>query len=215
MASRNNSTARNEIIEELKADHQRVKKNFRDAQKLDSQEDGEELRAIVEQACAALDIHTRLEEELFYPAARGVIKEGDLIDEAEVEHGSAKALIAQLRDMSPDDEKYQPMFKVLGECIKHHVKEEETEMFPAVQGRSSVQWEQVQQQMQTMREQLMPEMGLAEDEEGEKEEAVGAADAQSKSRSAPTLGTRSSPSRRRGGGESRPQASDKQEESND
>lgn len=206
MASRNSSTARNEIIEELKQDHQRAKKNFRAAQKLDAQEDGEKLEAIVEQTCAELDIHTRLEDELFYPAAREAIKEGSLIDEAEVEHGSAKALIAQLREMEPDDEKYQPTFKVLGEYINHHVKEEETEMFPAVQGRSGVQWEEVQQQMQTMREQLTSQLSKAGD-------AV--EDTASESRSVQQRSTRSTPSRRRAGAEDRPQASDQQEESNE
>lgn len=207
MASRNNSKARNEIIEELKQDHQRAKKSFRDAEKLDAGEDGEELQAIVEQTCNELDLHTRLEEELFYPAAREAIKEGDLIDEAEVEHGSAKALIEQLRGMGPGDEKYQPTFKVLGEYIKHHIKEEEGEMFPATQGRSKVQWEQVQQQMQTMREELMSEMGLAEAEEADSDAT--------EAESTPTRSTRSMPGRRRSSGENRPQASDRQEESDE
>jgi hemerythrin-like domain-containing protein len=209
MATRNNSKARTEIIEELKEDHQRAKKAFRDAEKLDAAEDADELQAIVEQTCAELDVHTRLEEELFYPAAREVVKDGELLDEAEIEHGSAKALIGQLREMNASDEKYKATFKVLGEYVKHHIKEEETEMFPATQGRSSVQWEQVQQQMQTMREQLISEMGLAEEqaETEEEEETV-----QSRS-SRQTAGTRSTPARRRSVGESRPQAASRKEAS--
>ena len=129
MASRNNSAAKNEIIEELKEDHKRAKQAFRAAEKLDAEEDGEELKAIVDQTCAELEVHAQLEEELFYPAAREALKEADLVDEAEVEHGSAKALIAQLREMSPEDEKYAATFKVLGEYINHHVKEK-NEMSP-------------------------------------------------------------------------------------
>ena len=132
MASRNNSAAKTEIIEELKEDHKRAKQAFREAEKLDAEEDGEELKALVEQTCAELEVHATLEEELFYPAAREVLKDGDLIDEAEVEHGSGKALIAQLRAMGPEDDKYAATFKVLGEYINHHVKEEEGEMFPKV-----------------------------------------------------------------------------------
>ena len=171
MASRNNSAARSKIIEELKEDHKRVKQAFRQAEKLDAEEDGEELREIVEQTCAELEVHARLEEEAFYPVAREVLKDADLIDEAEVEHDSAKALIAQLRQMGPDDEKYAATFKVLGEYVNHHIKEEENEIFPGLEGRSGAEWEAVQEQMTTLRGQLMSEMGLAvEAEEGEEED---------------------------------------------
>ena len=208
MASRNNSAARNEIIEELKEDHKRAKQAFRAAEKLDAEEDGEELKAIVDQTCAELEVHAKLEEEFFYPAAREALKEADLVDEAEVEHGSAKALIAQLREMSPGDKKYAATFKVLGEYINHHVKEEENEMFPALQGRPGVQWEEVQEQMETRRAQLMSEMGLvqeadeAEEEEEERTEATGA-------KSASTRSARSSS--RSGKTEDRPQAAGRRE----
>lgn len=206
MASRNNSAAKSEIIEELKEDHKRVKQAFRAAEKLDAEDDGEELKAIVDQTCAELEVHAQLEEELFYPAAREALKEDDLVDEAEVEHGSAKALIAQLREMSPDDEKYAATFKVLGEYINHHVKEEENEMFPALQGRSGVQWEEVQEQMEARREQLMSEMGLAQDaDEAEKEDANEAA-------SGGAAATRNArPPSRGGKAEERPQAAGRRE----
>jgi hypothetical protein len=164
MAGRSNTRARNEIIEMLKQDHQKVKKAFRDAQKLDPHEDTDELRQLVEQTCAELDVHARLEEELFYPAARDAVQDTELLDEAEVEHSSLKMLVAQLQELSPADEKYAATFKVLGEYVKHHVREEEGQIFEQVGGRSKVQWEELQQQMLTMREQLMSEMGLAEEQ---------------------------------------------------
>ena len=209
MASRNNSAAKNEIIEELKEDHKRVRAAFRAAEKLDAEEDGEELKDIVDQTCAELEIHAQLEEELFYPAAREVLKEADLVDEAEVEHMSAKALIAQLREMSPDDAKYAATFKVLGEYVNHHIKEEENEMFPGLQGRSGAEWEQVQQQMETRREQLMSEMGLMQqadeaDETEEEEESEGTG-----SRTGAARGGRSSS--RGGRTEERPQAAGRRE----
>jgi hemerythrin-like domain-containing protein len=168
MASgRGNSKARNEILEMLKEDHQRVKKAFKAAQKLDPEEDSEALQALVEETCTDIEIHARLEEELFYPAAREALKEQDLIEEAEVEHASAKMLIQQLRELSPDDPKYAATFKVLGEYIKHHVKEEETELFEQLSARTKVQWEELQQQMLALRETLMAEMGVGEEEEEE------------------------------------------------
>lgn len=208
MASRNNSAAKNEIIEELKEDHKRVKAAFRAAEKLDAEEDGEELKEIVDQTCAELEIHALLEEELFYPAAREALKEADLVDEAEVEHNSAKALIAQLREMSPEDEKYAATFKVLGEYVNHHVKEEENEMFPGLQGRSGAQWEEVQEQMQMRREQLMSEMGLTQeaDEADETEE-----DATSEATASRAGAARGRAPSRGGRAEERPQAAGRRE----
>jgi hemerythrin-like domain-containing protein len=209
MASRNSSTARSEIIEELKEDHKRVKQAFRQAEKLDAEEDGEELREIVEQTCAELEVHARLEEEVFYPAAREVLKDEQLIDEAEVEHGSAKALIAQLRGMGPDDEKYAATFKVLGEYVNHHVREEENEIFPGLEGRSGAQWEEVRDQMTTRREELMAEMGLVQEaEEGEEEDETAAEGG----RSAARRGAGAS-ARRGGRAEERPQAAGRREKS--
>ena len=174
MANRGNSRAKNEILEMLKEDHQRVKKAFKTAEKLHQQEEHEELQALVEQTCAEIQVHAQLEEELFYPAAREAVKEEDLIEEAEVEHGSAKALIEQLQGMSPEDPKYMATFKVLGEYLKHHIKEEENELFEQLSsGRSKVAWEELQQQMLTMRETLMAEMGLAEEDGDEQEETQG------------------------------------------
>jgi hemerythrin-like domain-containing protein len=193
MASRGNSRAKNEILEMLKEDHQRVKKAFKTAEKLHQEEEHEELQALVEQTCAEIQVHAQLEEELFYPAAREAVKDEDLIEEAEVEHGSAKALIEQLQGMPPEDPKYFATFTVLGEYLKHHIKEEENELFEQLSsGRSKVAWEELQQQMLTMRETLMAEMGLAEEEGEEQEE---------------TRGTRS-----RSGGRSRSEQSADQEE---
>jgi hemerythrin-like domain-containing protein len=209
MASRNNSMARSEIIEELKEDHKRAKQAFRQAEKLDAEEDGEELREIVEQTCAELEVHARLEEEAFYPVAREVLKEADLIDEAEVEHRSAKALIAQLREMGPENEKYAATFKVLGEYINHHVKEEETEIFPGLQGRSGADWEAVQEQMTTLREQLMSEMGLAQEaEDGEEVDETASQGGRSTGRRGGGASTQ-----RGGRAEERPQAAGRREKS--
>jgi hemerythrin superfamily protein len=153
------SSAKNQAIQMLKADHKKVKKAFKDFEKLDAQEDAEECQALIEQTCSELEVHAELEEQVFYPAARNASKEEDLIDEAEVEHMSAKVLIQQLKEMNSGDEKYAATFKVLGEYIKHHITEEEGEMFKGLT-RAGVDWDAVFEQMQTQRAQLLEEKGL-------------------------------------------------------
>lgn len=73
-----------------------------------------------------------MEEEIFYPAARESIKEEDLLNEAEVEHASAKDLIEQIQGVESSDPMYDAKVTVLGEYVDHHVQEEEKEMFPKV-----------------------------------------------------------------------------------
>jgi hemerythrin-like domain-containing protein len=75
-------------------------------------------------------VHAQIEEEIFYPAAREAMKDQDLLDEAEVEHASAKELIAQIEAMQAGQELFDARVTVLGEYIRHHVKEEQNEIFP-------------------------------------------------------------------------------------
>jgi hemerythrin superfamily protein len=90
-------------------------------------------KKIADQVCTALTLHAQIEEEIFYPATREASKETeDMVDEAVVEHASAKDLIAQILDMDPEDDLYDAKVKVLSEQIEHHVEEEEQEMFPKV-----------------------------------------------------------------------------------
>ncbi len=75
-------------------------------------------------------VHAQIEEEIFYPAAYEALDDDDLLDEAEVEHASAKYLIAQIEASSPSEPLFDAKVKVLGEYVDHHVQEEEKEMFP-------------------------------------------------------------------------------------
>lgn len=120
-----------DAISLLTADHAKVKKLFREFADLKEQNGSEEDKSVlVAQICDELKVHTEIEEGIFYPAVRGVIDDDGLMDEALVEHAAAKELIAQLENMNPDDELYDAKVTVLGEQIQHHVKEEESEMFP-------------------------------------------------------------------------------------
>ena len=108
----------------LKADHRTVEKLFEDFEK--AKGDGRK-KELAERICLELTVHTRIEEEIFYPACEGKVDE-DLLKEAYVEHDGAKVLIAEIEAGGPDDEFYDAKMTVLSEQIEHHVKEEEQRM---------------------------------------------------------------------------------------
>ncbi|MEO7642342.1 MAG: hemerythrin domain-containing protein, partial [Ramlibacter sp.] len=85
-------------------------------------------KEIAAEICRKLTAHAQIEEEIFYPALRAVLKDTDMLAEAEVEHQGAKDLIAQIEAMDQPDEMYDAKVKVLGEYIDHHVKEERNEI---------------------------------------------------------------------------------------
>lgn len=116
-----------DAIKLLKADHKEVKGYFKQYEAL---EGDTEKQALADKICLALTVHTQIEEEIYYPAAREAIDDDDLLDEAEVEHASAKQLIAEIKAMKAADRLFDAKVTVLGEYIDHHVEEEEKEMFP-------------------------------------------------------------------------------------
>ena len=121
-----------DALQLLMADHREVKAMFQHYQKLaEAGRPDDERTLLANEICVALTVHTTIEEEILYPAAREVLtKDEDIVDEAYVEHAGAKSLIAQIREMAQGEPLYDAKVKVLGEYIDHHVKEEETEFFP-------------------------------------------------------------------------------------
>ena len=143
-------------VEILKEQHDKVKKAFKQFEKLD-REDTEAQQQLVQTVCEDLKLHTTLEEELFYPAAREAIDDEDLLNEAQVEHETAKMLIEQLENMSGDDPNFHATFTVLGEYVLHHVKEEEGEMFPQV-NETDLDLEELGTRMRSRMQELMGEI---------------------------------------------------------
>ena len=120
-----------DAVDLLTDDHLEVGALFKQYEKLAKKEaPADQRRTLAQTICDMLKAHTTIEEEIFYPAARRAGIDADLLDEADIEHASAKELIAQIEGGNPDDDHYDAKVKVLGEYITHHVVEEHTEMFP-------------------------------------------------------------------------------------
>jgi len=155
-AKRASSTAGPDAIALLKKDHAEVKAPFKEYDKLaeaDSEAGQREMLAL--QICEMLTVHATIEEEIFYPAARDALSEKneDLLDEAEVEHASAKDLIAQIQSTDASDPLYNAKVKVLGEYIDHHVKEEQNELFPKLTRKMDMK--AIGAQLQARKDELM------------------------------------------------------------
>ena len=136
----------------LKKQHKSVKALFKQVEKT---EDGRRRRQLMEQIAGELKIHTRIEEEIFYPAAReiGTSKAEELVDESFEEHHVVDLVLAELPQVDPEDERFAAKMTVLSELVLHHAEEEESELFPLCEkklGRERLQ--QLGQQMQEMAE---------------------------------------------------------------
>ena len=137
----------------LMKDHKTVKALFEQYEGLSDRSFATK-KKLADQICHELTVHTRIEEEIFYPAVRRPIHDGDLMDEAVVEHASAKELIAQILAMDPTEDLYDAKVTVLSEQIEHHVKEEESDMFPKVR-KTAVDLDALGDEMAARKEQLM------------------------------------------------------------
>ena len=163
-------------LELLMSDHRKVEDLF---EQFEQEKEGDEgtRREIAQQICAELTIHAQVEEELFYPWLREQLEDDDMemVEEAQVEHNTAKDLIAQIEGASDIDEVYNAKVKVLSEYIKHHVQEEENEIFPEVRDEQE-ELDELGQEMAARKGELMEEMGLSDESEGEEGEEMDASE---------------------------------------
>ena len=121
------STTGPDAIALLRADHKHVSDLYEQYEHTRSLA---KKKALVASICLELSIHAQVEEEIFYPAVKAALKDKEMIPEAQVEHATLKELIAQVKDKEPDGEMFDARIKVMSEYTRHHVKEEQTEMFP-------------------------------------------------------------------------------------
>lgn len=136
----------------LREDHKKVSALFDEFEKARS---ASRKKQIVATICHELTVHTTLEEEIFYPAFKAAMKDKELVPEAQVEHQSVKDLIAQVQDQEPGGEDYDAKVKVMGEFVKHHVKEEQNEMFPKAKKSTKLDLVELGRQMAERKQQLM------------------------------------------------------------
>ncbi|MDM0014959.1 hemerythrin domain-containing protein [Variovorax sp. J22P168] len=145
----------------LDADHRKVKKMFGDYETLTKSKSAsapQRKRDLANEICMELTVHAQIEEEIFYPALRETIKATDLLDEAEVEHGTVKDLIAQLEGASEVDDMFDAKVKVLGEYIDHHVKEERNEIFVKARAARGLDLMGMREQLAARKAELMEEL---------------------------------------------------------
>jgi hemerythrin-like domain-containing protein len=174
------SDAPRDAIALLKQDHRAVEQLFKQFEAADD----DELATIAERVCQLLTVHAQIEEEILYPAAKEEFddEDDDLVNEAQVEHNSAKDLIAKIEAMTPEDETFKATVKVLSEYIKHHVKEEETELFPKIK-KTDLDLKEMGSELAERKMALMEELGIDEEAPAEsRKRASGAARASAKAR---------------------------------
>jgi hemerythrin superfamily protein len=152
----------------LKADHKEVAAMFEEFLAGDLDDDARD--ELAEKICKALSVHAQIEEEIFYPAARDAVSsdDEDLLDEAEVEHGSITDLVTAVEEHE-DDALFDAQIKVMSEWVKHHVKEEETQLFPKL-AKTDMDMKAIGAAMATRKEELMEEYDEASSEDDAEEE---------------------------------------------
>lgn len=155
------SQRQKDVCDLLDADHKAVKKMFNDFESLSNSKarNAAQLRMdLARKICTELTVHAQVEEEIFYPALREAIKETDLVAEAEVEHQTAKDLIAQIESADSADESFDAKVTVLGEYIDHHVKEERNEMFPKARAAKKLDLVAMRAEVEARKQELLDEL---------------------------------------------------------
>ena len=162
------TTDRPLALELLAADHRRVEDLFEQYESAKDDED-EARTQIADRICKELTVHAQLEEEIFYPWLKENLDSEDMevVEEAYVEHATAKDLIAQIEGAGGPDAEYDAKVKVLSEYIKHHVKEEENEIFAACSGMEEA-LDELGQEMAARKPELAEDQGLGDDEAPER-----------------------------------------------
>jgi len=152
-----------DAIDLLQADHDEARQMFDDYETLlDDEAPEAEREELAWQICAMLNVHATIEEELLYPAAREVLEGSRLIDVASIEHSVARALIAEIEEMSASDALFDARVSVLGEYMRHHIEEEEEELLPQM-AEAGVDMQTLGAQLAQRKQELLAELGFDSD----------------------------------------------------
>jgi hemerythrin superfamily protein len=149
-------TSSDDAVSMLTRDHREVDALFAAFEKAKSARDKQ---SIAKRFCQALTVHAAIEEQIFYPAASRALDDDFMIKEARVEHMHLKELVSEIEAMSPNDEMFEAKCHVLKEYVRHHVKEEEHEMFPRLRA-SDMDMDAVGEKMMLRRQQMMKKMRM-------------------------------------------------------
>lgn len=135
----------------LRADHREVADLLA---QFESTRAAKRKQELAQRICKELTVHAQIEEEIFYPAFTAATRDKELIPEATVEHQTMKDLIAQVMSETPDDKLFDAKVKVLGEYVKHHVKEEQNEIFPKARS-SKLDLDELGNRLRARKQELM------------------------------------------------------------
>jgi hemerythrin superfamily protein len=161
MALRKRSTTKTaarsrDAINLLRADHQQVSELF---ERFKTSRLSTKKREVVAEICLALSVHAQIEEEIFYPEVQQALNDHELVPEARIEHASLKALIAQVQAAEPSGEMYDARVRVMSEYVKHHVREEQTKLFPKVRSSKRLDLTDLGARLERRKQELMAARG--------------------------------------------------------
>ena len=144
-----------QVLDPLREDHEKVKQLF---EEFESATGTEQKQRIVEHSIQALEEHSYVEEKVLYPAFESALEQKQLIDEALEEHHVVHLLIAELKKMTAGDDRFDAKFTVLAESVKHHIEEEEGEIFPQVE-EADLDWASIAKKAVEARQHFVTKVG--------------------------------------------------------
>ena len=151
--------ARDQVLGLLRHDFHRVLDEFREFNRLAEEDAGPECQRVVQRTFAELKVIAAVEEQVLYPALRDALQGTDLIDQSEIEHACIRRLVDQLEGAEPDRASYPRDFRILGEHVRLHVKDEELELFPALR-EADADWERLCTDVRSCRAEMAADLGI-------------------------------------------------------
>lgn len=148
-----------DAIQLLKEDHEKVKKLFKEYESLGEKALSKK-KDVADKILMELEIHAEIEEQIFYPRVKEATEDEDikkLIYESFEEHKIVKTLVAELKESEEIDEVFEAKMKVLRESVEHHIKEEQTELFPGAKKAMKEELKELGNEMQAQKEVLKEE----------------------------------------------------------